>query len=152
MQTYSSLWISFPWEPTVLFYEPHSSFIPKKCSKYVYIKVLKIISQVYAKLIYAKFNLCHLWFSKLDFNFISQNISAQVCRFLQTSICSGGEVPVCTDFQELPSGTHLEAIICRCHSVSRCIRAGQQHFITLEQLGGMENKCVLLSFVSYKTP
>lgn len=47
---------------------------------------------------------------------------------------------------------HLEAIVCRCQSVSRCIWAGQQHFTPLEQLGGTENECVFPSFVSYKTP
>lgn len=47
---------------------------------------------------------------------------------------------------------HLEAIVCRCQSASRCMRAGQQHFMPLEQLGGMENECVFPSFVSYKTP
>lgn len=82
--------------------------------------------------------------------------SKYICRSLQKPavrhLLLEARLPACTDFQDLPSGKHLEAIICRCQSASRCIWVGQQHFLPLEQLGGKENKCVLLSFVSYKTP
>lgn len=52
-----------------------------------------------------------------------------------------------SSFRQTPGGNHLQMPVCK-----QMYMVGQQHFLPLEQLGGKENKCVLLSFVSYKTP
>lgn len=67
-------------ESKVFIYESCRRFIQIKCFEYVNIKCPKDN--------FSGFNLYHLCFGELELNFISQNISAEVCRNLQASICS----------------------------------------------------------------
>lgn len=82
--------------------------------------------------------------------------SEYICRGLQVSadqhLLLEAKFPVCIDFQDFPSGTHLEAIICTCHSVSRCIWVGQQHFMPLEQLGGTKMNVFCFPLCHIKLP